>query len=157
MDSNSNSNIEIIVLVTLILLVVTADYRWLVIPVVYLAIISFQTKLNLTEDYSLFRPEPLEPTLNDPFMNNLDSDVLKVLPKETKKMKQKQDQYFHWDYYKDEDNVYDKTYDGLHFYTTPPDDQEAFIKFLQYDLQVPQDIQYNDLKKDRYLFPTQLN
>ena len=125
----------------------------MIIPVIYILWVTFHVKQNIENSV---KPTVLEPTLNDPFMNNIDSDVLKVLPKDTKEIKDKENLYFHWNYYKDEDNVYDKQYDGLAFYTTPPDDQEAFIKFLQYDLQVPLDIEFNDLKKEHYRFPSRV-
>ena len=136
-------------LITVVFVIITEDPRWLILILLYFAYKTFETKENIE-----FTPKPLEPTLNDPFMNNIDSDVLKILPKDTKELSEKQANYLHWNNFKNASDIFDRSEDRT-FYTTPVEDQEAFISFLNYDLKVPLDINHNDLKKDHYLFPNQ--
>lgn len=138
----------ILVLISVVIVILTQDPRWLIFPIFYILFqYLFLVKENLIEI-----PETLEPTLNDPFMNNIDSDVLKILPKDSKKLNAIQENFLHWNKFKDADDIFDRSEDRT-FYTTPPEDQEAFISFLNYDLKTDLDVQYNDLKKDHYLFP----
>ena len=113
----------------LITSIILEDYRIFVFGLSALLFKSFIFKENLSK----IDNEILFPTLNDPFQNNIDSDVLKELPAETDLIKQDRDRYFHWNYYKDLDSVYDRRYDGLSFYTTPPDNTDDYIKFLGYN------------------------
>ena len=137
-----------ILLISVLLVIVTGDPRWLLIPIFYFA---FVYTSHFKEELSVV-PKKLAPTLNDPFMNNIDSDVLKILPKDTKELNKKQENFLHWNKFKDADDIFDRSEDRT-FYTTPAEDQEAFISFLNYNLQSEPNVKYNDLKKDHYLFP----
>lgn len=92
----------------------------------------------------------MQPTINDPYMNNIDSDVLKKLPKmNDEKTNKKRDAFSNYNYYKDIDSPEsDRT-----FYTTPPDDQQAFMDFLNFGNHKNSDIRYEDLRSKRFIWP----
>ena len=118
----------LIAIIFIVVSIILEDYR-----IMAFGLSALLFRYFLIEKLSEIKNEILLPTLNDPFQNNIDSDVLKELPPDTKEIKEDRDRYFHWNYYKDLDSVYDRTYDGLSFYTTPPDNVEDYINFLGYN------------------------
>jgi hypothetical protein len=141
--------ILVIILGSLVLHVITQSYVPIFIGLVLVLLLIYRPE-KLTNE-----PEvTMQPTLNDPFMNNVESDVLKELPKMTDQtVQEKMLEYSNWNYYKDAGDLESRE-DDRTWYTTPPDDQQAFMKFLQYGMtKNTSDIKYEDLRSKRMIWP----
>jgi len=141
---------QLLILSLLLVGLVTFGYAFLAIILIFLALLLIvltttppENMTNTSTDYSI----PVEPTANDPFMNN-ENDVLKVLPKFDKTTLDKIYKYENHGAFRDAGEIYSLANDRT-FITYPEDDQQAFMDFLTFGASNPRGLRYEDLRTKR--------
>lgn len=112
---------------------------------------TFKTTLEPGVTYNETNGDlPITPiTEDDPYQNNVDSDVLKHITELTPEQQKEQDKYAHKNFFVDVSEFGHKTMDRI-LYTTPADDTEAYIQFLGYNVQRDTGTpKYEDLRQTR--------